>query len=136
MALRVVVNVENGAFRAHRVDQVEMPAPDTATAATASARSGTFAEVRDSSERVLYRADVTGAFEPTVEVFAPDGTAQRVNVSSEKRTLMIVVPDLETASAIVFVRRQRSLPGEDRRIASDDTGELGRVSLRRTGGGE
>ena len=130
MALRVIVEVENGAFTLIDAQHVEMPAP-AVPATDAPVAEGVYAELRNERDETLLQRSLEPQLESGAEVFAPYGAPRRVEGPPRKQTVMLVLPDDDIdAREIVFLR------GAERggaRIANESVEqprELARFALR------
>ena len=108
-----------------------MIAPDPPTELAASG-PGIFAEVRDHLDQTLFRANISSQVGLSVETFSPDGAIQRVDAPSQRRVILLVVPDPPEARSLVVTRRAQGQTSGDGRFAARpfaEDQELMRVSL-------
>jgi len=134
MAFRLIFESDQGEIRLARRSRVEMLAPEQ-PAGMDQRGPGVFAEVRNDREETLYRANISSQLDPTVEVFAPDGSMQRVDAPGQTRVFVVITPDPPEARSLVVVRRGGEPQAGDERVQTEAVTteqELARVDL--TGG--
>jgi hypothetical protein len=123
----VILEERDGEFRLVRKQRVEMLPPAAATSVDA-AQEDVYAELRDANEHALYQQSIAAQLASGTEVFAPDGSMQRLP-SSRPRMIMLVLPDEAAARALVFLRTRPPREGRLRQEATAGPEELGRIPL-------
>ena len=134
MTLRLILESQGSEVRVVSARRVDMDAP-ASPPTTPSQAPGVYAEVRGPHDETLYQANLTTQLSPTVEVFSPDGSIQRVQAPDEKQLTVVVAPDVADAESIVVVRRSEAVETSTgqrvRSVSRDDDAveELIRIPL-------
>lgn len=63
-------------------------------------RGGFWYELRDARGGLLYWAQASNPFAPSVELFEPDGSIQRVPIRREEAFIEVLIPDLPEAAQL------------------------------------
>jgi hypothetical protein len=109
--------------------RVQMIAPPiTGGRPIAGEHNGTWLELRDAADQVIYHRDLRRLLGAEVEVFQPDGTVNHVVGMPGRGQFELVVPDLPQAISVTVV----SSPFEEKAM-HEAAREIARFSLRSPG---
>jgi hypothetical protein len=112
--------------------QVQMiPPPVTGSRPIAGQHAGTWLELRDTGDQVLYHRDLSRLMGAEVEAFEPDGTIRHVVGTPGRGQFEVVVPDVPAAASVCVV--SSPFEGKARQEAAR---EVARFPLRPAGRGK
>jgi len=132
MSYRVILESAGGEIRVIRKTRVDMIAPAMPVDVDQKG-PGVYAEIRDDTDRTIYRTSISAQLAPTIEAFDADGAVQRVDAGDRKRVIVLVIPDSPEAHSLAVVRHGgEGAPASSARFRAEATSseeELLRVPL-------
>lgn len=109
-AYRVIFEYEGSDIRKVAQQRVAMTAPPSHNLAAGN-EVGFWYELRDGSNRPVYRRVMQSPIQNSVEVFSPEGHIERHPVAEPRGVFQVIVPDLPHATDLVLIATPEP-PGE------------------------
>jgi hypothetical protein len=102
-AIRLLIEYDRSGFSISKSWHIETLAPASHSLETRLNASGFWIELRDGSDKLLYRRVLHDPAPVDVEVFDPDRGLRRVALDEPKGVFTVLVPDLPDAEEIAIV---------------------------------